>query len=609
MDLVPSLMTELADWPRHRALLILDEISAGRGWSVRYSPGQAQVTHPTVRHPERSVSDVVLRRTASNHYQMLRNRRWEDVPADGDCFFNALAGALGDGGPPDGLTGQNLRARVADHIDQHPQVADYVVSRRTPVQQALFEVAYPLEGILGHPAFTALTRIVNGQSYESQLASAMANTPGLIDDWPDTARQLITRRTQNRGVLPVDVMPGLEAHLVPLGLFRPAIHYLNNIANWPSDRRNRQLLSTTSTGEARLPSELLQIIAAYLPSRNPTLGVFDRDRDIRAFLDNSLLPGPDRSQGLDRLLQRFARCYIWPSNDVLYILLEYGLTVQALTDHYRAIGFDEAGDPLEPGQDEIDRFLDDYLAFFERYPGRDRNDLFADREELLSSWRGHDAGQRSVALLREGLGRFADLLARADIVLRSDVFSFHLGWSVGLEELANLIRNPRLSNARLRIISDYLETRAGEMQEREIVDTQWMRPFDDHNLRNIVARALNQHRHPADRAFSDTLLEFVAYVSEQALSDAFAMSYVTAVFTPASGRLSNSRVALLLGTPDLFTTLSGHPRAVAQTLWDLLISPEYSDETIGPALGTSVADALRDLRHFIARLRMASWGA
>ncbi|NWB86395.1 hypothetical protein [Pseudomonas gingeri] len=607
MDLVPSLMTELADWPRHRALLILDEISAGQGWSVRYSPGRHQVTHPTVRHPERTVSDVVLRRIESNHYQMWRNRRWEDVPADGNCFFNALAGALAGRGHS-GHSGQNLRARVADHIDQHPQVADYVVSRRTPVQQALFDVAYPLEGILGNHAFAVLTRIVNGQSYESQLASAMANNPELIDDWPDSARQLITLRAENNGVLPVDLLSRIEEHLAVLGLFRPAIRYLNNIANWPNDRQNRQLLWTTRTGEAHLPAELLQIIAAYLPFRNPVQGLFQRDRDIRAFLNHTLLPGPQLSQGLDRLLQRFARRYIWPSNEVMYILLEYGLTVQELTDHYRAIGFDDAGNRLEPDPAEIDRFLDDYLAFFERNPERNnRDDLFVDREALLSNWRAYDEGQRSVASLRVALGRFADLSARADIVLRSDVFSFHLGWSVGLEELAYLIRDPRLSNARLRIISDYLETRAGEMQEHEIVDTEWMRPFDDHNLRNIVERALNRRRHPGDRAFADTLLEFVAYMSEQTLNDSFAMSYVTAAFTPASGRLSNSRVALLLDIPDLFTTLSRHPRTVAQPLWGLLISPEYSDETMRLALGTSTADALRDLRHFSMRLKIASW--
>ena len=139
MDLVPSFITRLSIWPQNRSLLIIDEIAATRGWSVRYSPGQIDRIHPQISHPSRLDSDVVLKRTGQNHFSLIQHDHVVSFPADGDCFFNAVAYGLYAGWTENIFSVQQLRNAAADHIDQHPQISNFLVPRASLSEQALFD--------------------------------------------------------------------------------------------------------------------------------------------------------------------------------------------------------------------------------------------------------------------------------------------------------------------------------------------------------------------------------------------------------------------------------------------------------------------------------------
>ncbi len=141
MDLAPSLMTRLPGWPQSRSLLIIDQGGVDMGWSVRFTPGQAAVTYPRMGHPGRSDSDIVLRRTHQDHYSLMLSDRTVVIPADGDCFFNAVARGLNEGWEQGPFSIQGLRNAAADYIEAHPELSDFQVRHATAQQQALFESA------------------------------------------------------------------------------------------------------------------------------------------------------------------------------------------------------------------------------------------------------------------------------------------------------------------------------------------------------------------------------------------------------------------------------------------------------------------------------------
>lgn len=139
IDLVPSIITRLPIWPQNRSLLIIDEIVATRGWSVRYSPGQIGRIHPQTSHPGRSDSDVVLKRTGQSQFSLIQPDHVVVFPYDGDCFFNAVAYGLYAGWTENIFSVQQLRNAAADYIDQPPQMSDYLVPRASSSEQALFD--------------------------------------------------------------------------------------------------------------------------------------------------------------------------------------------------------------------------------------------------------------------------------------------------------------------------------------------------------------------------------------------------------------------------------------------------------------------------------------
>lgn len=533
IDLVPSIMTRLAIWPQNRSLLIIDEISAQRAWSVRFTPGQHETIYPVAEHPDRADTDVVLRRTGHDHYSLLLGERVVDIDADGDCLFKALAAGLNEGQAQETFTMQGLRDAAADHVDLHPELSQYVAPPVSRVQQALFENAPSLVNLLDNAAMLDLTRIVYG-------------TPN------------------------------------PQRLFQPTLDYLDLHAN-----RTVRMAITAAPG-TKLPPEILQEVGRMLSPRPPanlaagTSGPFSAQEKVtmKQLFEDILLPPVD-DQNILRLL---GDKYLLVSKDVAHIMLEYGLTARQLVGHHPRnslayVRHEEAlHDHLDP--DELETLLDGAHLV-------DRNDLddvkdqlmrvrdkFVDDDaELFDQFMYADMVERTVDLFRTALGRFPDLLRRANIILRSRVIAHNLGGMLSVSDVARWIRNPALSDRRFELIAAYADARYAELERTGRIDLDWMQVFNDQNLQNILV-------------YRPNLMAFMKFLGGARKNvESIDVPAVAKLFSPPGELPSNNRVAILLNTPGLVGNLMRLRADYAMQIWLDLIGPHFSDATIRQALG------------------------
>ncbi|MDP9783259.1 dermonecrotic toxin domain-containing protein [Pseudomonas fluorescens] len=550
MDLVPSIMTRLTIWPQNRSLLIIDEISAERAWSVRFTPGQHETIYPVAEHPDRADTDVVLRRTGHDHYSLLLGESVVEFNADGDCLFNALTAGLNAGQAQETFTMQGLRNAAADHVDQHPELSQYVAPEVSDIQQALFENAPSLVNLLDNAAVLDLTRIIYG-------------TPN------------------------------------PHRLFQPTLDYLDLHVT-----RSIRTAITEAPG-TRLPPEILQEVGRLVSPRSPanlmvnTSAPFSAQEKVtmqRLFEDILLRPVDD--QNILRLLDNK---YLLVSRDVAHIMLEYGVTARQLLGHHprNSLGyvrFDEelhghldadAIEELLDGAHLVDRNdLDDAQDLLKRV----RDKFVDDDAELFDQFMYADRVERTIDLLRTALGRFPVLRRRVDILLRSPVIIHNLGGMLPVSEVARLIRNPALTDRRFELIAAYANSRYGELERTGRIDFDWMQVFDDRNLQSIITY---QNNLTAFMRFLGTARENIESIDVTA---------VAKLFSPPGHLPSNTRVALLFNTPGLLGNLMGLQPNYAMQIWLDLIGPHFSDATIGRALqrpgslrtGLDFALALRD---------------
>lgn len=544
MDLVPPLVTRLPNWPQNRSLLIIDEIAPDHHWSVRFTPGQAETIYPSGLHPNRASTDIVLRRRDQNHYDLLLGSNVRRFAADGDCFFNAVAAGLNEGQAGQTFSMQGLRNAAATFIEQNPQLNQFVVPQPTGLQQALFENANWLEHILDDSAVLYLTRIAYGA--------------------PN-----------------------------PHGLFLPTVDYLNLYA----DSLARNVLNNAQSGV--LPPEIMQQIGRNLSARSPVqltptgTPFYTEEQAMRTFFEDVLLKPIEE----DHIVELLNNEYLWLSQDVMHVMLEYGVTARQLTDHHPRndlafVQYDEAlhGDLDDDQLDEVldgaslvDR--DDLQGIKERYQ-REFGVVMEDEAELFQQFIAYDRAEEVTDLFTVALERYPALLDRANIVLRSMVISSTLGNEFPLSAISSWIRNPALSDEHLRLIALYADSRHQAILKEEGLDIGWMQRFDDRNLQHIVnhIEAL------------DTFIAFLgrrqASASESALVD---------LFSASGAAPSNSRVALLFNTPNLWTELERLPQTQAQEIWNDLIGPHFSNLNIRLALARP--GALRSSSQFETALR------
>lgn len=535
MDLVPSVITRLPNWPQNRSLLIIDQRRGHQDWSVRFTPGQDEVGYPMRTHPLRSSTDVVLVRTGENHYTLMLDQDHEVLfPADGNCFFNAVARGLNEGPVQRRFTMQRLRNDIADYIDQHPEMGNYLVAQPTAMQQALAYNAPALENLLGESAVLDLTQIVFGS--------------------PN-----------------------------PQGLFQPVLNRLNQYA---LDMGRRYLNQAEG---ANLPPEMLRLIGSYLSPRTPVRLPLSstpfyslKDQALRTFFEDTLL-GPVLHQEVTELLNNE---YLMLSQDVLHIMLEYGVRARELTDHHpkNHLGYVEYDQALHGhlSYEQMEELLngallvesDDLAKVKTRYE-RETGDVMDDASDLLDQFIYYDRAEDLVDLLTVVLGRYPILLRRANILLQSPVIASNLGGLLPLNVVSQWIRTPALSDARLQVIAEYAGSRYQEVANRGRIDIDWMRRFNDRNLR----RLFNQ-RSALSNFF--TFLGGTRYVED---SD---MAAIARLFSVAGGPVPNSRIAIVLDTPDIWGSLQNMPGVTLQSargIWEDLMGPQFTDDNIRFALG------------------------
>ena len=168
------------------------------------------------------------------------------------------------------------------------------------------------------------------------------------------------------------------------------------------------------------------------------------------------------------------------------------------------------------------------------------------------------------------LQRFPALSRRVNLLLQSPVISSNLGGLFPVSALAAWIRNPALSDERLHTIAGYTGGRYQELARRGSIDIDWMQPFDDSNLRNLVYH-------------QDALVSFWDFLQGLRHIDRSNMTSATGLFNVSGQTIPNSRVAILFETPNLWRSIQDMPGISprsARRIWDDLVGPQFSDESI-----------------------------
>ncbi|WP_458131272.1 OTU domain-containing protein [Pseudomonas sp. R3-41] len=531
MDLVPAIMTRLGSWPSNRSLLIRDEIARNNQWSVRFTPGENERIYPLRHHPDQLPNDVVLSRVRTNHYRLILNDRTVDIPADGDCFFNAIAQGLNEGQAQGRFTMRGLRNEAARYIDQHPELAHYLPAQQgSGMQLALFHNAAPLKDLLGTAAFRDLTQIIDGGPNPHQL-------------------------------------------------FQPALNYLSSAIN----SAGRRVLNRAQSGV--LPAEIYQQIGRYLsvraagPLRRWYGPLTSRERQsLHDFLKNVLL-APVQHRYIVQLIEED---HFLLSHDQIHILLEYGVTARELVFNHRVaddafVLFDQEThghldeDELEELLDGVSLVTSDELEELAQRIRQTTGRVIDDQAELLNAFIDHTNADNTRSLYRQALSRFPALQRRAEILLGSPIVAWTLGDKLSVSLFAEWLRDTTLSNVRLRLIAEYANSRYSELLNTTDLDIDWMRPFNDRNLGSIIAR----------RTELEAFRIFLG--NEQEVGDEPA--WVLNFFSALGQRASNARISLLFDTPGLWSSLQRFSLDSARQIWEDLIGPHFSDTHIRLALG------------------------
>ncbi len=320
------------------------------------------------------------------------------------------------------------------------------------------------------------------------------------------------------------------------------------------------------------------------------------NQTLRQFFQDTLL-GPVEDLHLTELLNNeFLRL----SQGVIHIMLEYGVRARQLTDHHPRnqlayVKFDQARhghlddnqlEQLLDGAYLVDR--DDLAQVklrFERETGR----VIDDDSELMEQYIYYDRAESTRDLLIASLERFPDLLRRANLLLRSAVISSNLDGMLPVNVVARWLRNPALSERRLRVISEYADTRYKEVVRHGDIDIHWMRLFDDSNLQNIVTH-------------QRVLTAFWDYLERPPVKAGEVDQAPVIRLFSAPGQLpSNTRVNILFNTPNLWSSLQRLPRHHAVQIWDDLTGSQFSDSVIQFTLERP--GVLRSALDFVLALR------
>ncbi|WP_248746753.1 TcdA/TcdB pore-forming domain-containing protein [Pseudomonas sp. MWU12-2037] len=499
MDIIVPLMPNLAEWPQGSGLLIIDVSDPGVGWSAHYRRGLHEDTYiyrvsPAVfsaRH------DVVLYRSAANHYRAWLDGQPMSAPAGEDSFFHAVALSLNQGHGAGIFTVERLRNAAADHIERNPDIAPFVTSEHLPLYTRAIEHCLELSIWLGNDRYRALTAILKGA--------------------PN-----------------------------PYGLFQPAIRYLETTLPSRSPRISTAVDDGFNSVYERydlrpLPAEIRRMIEHYIdaPPR-PELSLWVDEPRRRALLE-TLLIGPSQAADIDFLAQRN---FIF-SDNIRHILLEYGATATQL----RLYALQHLGNQTTPRRDLIRAVLGRVPPLLERVdiifssatltpPMEeglnthqiahllDDQQISTDRLRLIA--RCADAGIIHINLLEnaDGIRSLTDDVLSRLLEHQQDLLM--LARKMGFQDIAPLLlpfevnalswsrhqfQSVFLANARLRILLETpdLFTLLRQRKSARVVDQMWTQLsssiHDNARVRHALANPRNTLRSLAqlNRALSAAL--------------------------------------------------------------------------------------------------------
>ncbi|WP_434704354.1 hypothetical protein J3P85_28825 [Pseudomonas sp. Z1-12] len=532
MDIVPELVPHVPGWPQNRGLVIMD-VRPGRPASTMRFTRQAG-RQPLAGNPDLT-TDVVVRRSGGNHYDLVQTGGVIRIAPDGDCFFRAVTQGL------DELEGRvlfsptELRLASARYIRQNLESF-----RHLEIQDAPRRVWRPV----------------------SRMEEAVAKAKQELAKTESTLENLLGRET-------LDVLTNLLAGARnPHKLFRTLRLHLSLRAD------------LTAVGISSL--ELWRQIEQLTPAR-PLYGLAtsftpytpSQRSAIEELLDMTLV-GSDGGRTID-LLARDG--YFQLNRDSIHILLEYGVGIDDWYKFYpkspkayipstEAAAGDVRG--LLNGRELVHPYeLAELADTLQKNRGQG-----IPNSELIELFRYQKMVGRTVGLLRGALRSRSRLLLRAERVLASRVIATNLGGALPVSVFSRWISHPALSPAKLDFIARYANTRMHELLDTSNIDIRWIHLFTDQAMKTIETHL-------------GALQAFIRFLEPQAgRATDIGMADVARLLNGAEKFPSNSRIIVLLDTPNLLANLTNNfTRDEARSLWTELISPNYSDLNIYDALG------------------------
>lgn len=530
MDLVPEFIPNLPGWPQNRGLVIIDERPEREASTMRFGPGEAPVY--LLNSPPNPRTDVVLRRTGGNHYDLLQTNNAPPVriPADGDCFFTAVALGLNTFGDGNVFSMRGLRVAAGRYIRRNRQLFSFMETR-----QPLASLEFPLERLLGK---------------ETQpLAQVESTLEGILGK---EALEVLKKALSDK--------PRSDELFLPLRSYlgRPGLSLA------PTAKQHLVLKEIADLIQVRPSSGLAPLRAPYTP---------EQIKSIQYLVYNVL-----RARGSDGTLSSILKDTFFEVNaDLMHLLLEYGVNVGDLRRFYpRNPGGYVFYDENTHGGMGVFELLEHmgsaefvYEHQLQELAGRLRTntgEVVTDIPKLMNIYRYEEQVRRTIGLLRSTLRSRPSLLERADILLGSPVISRHLGGRLSVQVFARWISHPDINLVKLNSIAKYSTSRLYELLETGNIDISWTHLLDQFNARKIVNN-------------SKEIVSFYKFLKPS--SEKVGMSEIVNLFSNPGEYPMNTRIKILLRSLDLFDKLKKNfSPEQAQGVWAELISPNYTNANI-----------------------------
>ena len=531
MDIIPELVPHLPIWPQNRGLVVMDVRHGRRSSNLRFTRHAGPEF--LLGSPD-FTTDVVVRRSGGNHYDLVQAGRVIPIERDGDCFFWAVTRGL------DQLEGRILVSPTELRLASTHYIRQNLESfRHLELQEAT--------GRIRQPATRVEKAVAEARRELSGTESTIENLLGR-----DSLEVLARLHSGARDTY--ELFGSLRLHLA---------------------------LRAGSTAAGLSPSKLLAQIDQLTPPR-PAYGLAmsytpytaAQRATVEEFLDMTLVGGYSQ-RTIDTLMKDE---YFELNRDSIHILLEYGV---GLKDFYKFYPKNPRAYILhsEAAAGDVRGLLNGRELVHPRQLAEIADTLKKNinqtipHSSLLELFRYRKGVGRTVGLLRGALRNRGRLLDRAERLLASSAIAAHLGGGLPVSVFSRWIGHPGLNSTKLDLIAKYAETRLPELLDTGNIDIGWIHLFTDQTM-----KVIDTH--------SKALEAFVRFLKPQPAGEiGVGMTDIVKWLRGTGERPSDARIIMLLDVPNLLANLTNNfTREEANSLWVELISPYYSDLNIYDAL-------------------------